>query len=1743
MQVIDITKNAAKSTNTVGSATQAHLTIQFSDIDNLGYVVLNAPRALLDTTSLSLVARGFAALYNGAKLPGHVPFGIYLASVAHKDTHTSLEFWANAFDGVSSKSLVPADRYAAAERSSVYIDLDHNTCDLLRQLDQTGVINRKSLFETLWALTLQRHADTQDVAFAVMGRDATFTGADTCVGLVDHVYPVRETFTTETTFMEAAQDLQSFHRKASQHAHLGYRAIEDVLASGHIESIVACSPDIKHLPPGGIENTFPISIFIAGTSSTRVTASFYRDHSVGRAEMLLRHFIQAISDVARQPSLSKLYCKDVDLGSPEERQVILAYAQEKVNTVAPSTIVKLFEQSVINQPNKCAIQFGSETIVSYQELNAMANKLARGLRLHIGEIVPICISRSVELIASILAVLKAGAAYTVLDPEAPLVRNESIIEACGARGVLVQTQLAGRFENAWNVDDVLEDYAGVPDENLDIGISTKDTAYIVFTSGSTGKPKGVVISHGAATSGMQCHSVSGLDRWLLFYNPIFSAAQRTMLSTLVHGATLLIARKDKLVQDLPTILKTMRVDALGITPSALAALPDGGLANVQRVVMVGEAVSNQVIDRWADKVDLFNTYGLSECAQLNFSHRLLPGSNSRIVGSPVDTTAAYILKPGTNELVPIGIPGELCLASRQLADGYLNLPDVTARVFQANPFGSGMLFRTGDAARLLPTGEIQVTGRLDLQTKIAGQKVDPAEIDQVLRQHPAILRSATAAVELHKGSDDVSLVAAIVLHSEYASNLKESIASLREHVASRLPSYMVPAFWAPVDSIPSNANGKVDIRAVQKLAKDIGAEGLLRKALGVSDDDSDVSDPIELIVAECWADFLDIPTSIIKRQHDFVSLGGSSIQAIRSISMLQDKGYVATMADILAPGTSLTDLAALLMPLDAAATTDIEPFSLVPSATALKTVQGGQASDAYPATPLQESLLASLTTGDDADMYIYHRVWKVGHLNLARLRKAMEAAYNKSDILRTSFAATSTGYLQVVNSSWQLPWAETDEDLASAIATAKRFLNDASKSLMQVVVVRQQYLVIVTHHALFDFWSHRFFYHDAAAAYEGDEIPNRPKFSRFVKHLNQFNEEKSHGAFWSKYLQQTEYATMSSSIIPTDDMSTTITTTKVPALGRRIAQAGFTAGSVLYSAWALLLWRRTRSVDTVFATTFSGRDAPVPGIDRMDGPTLTTVPQRIMINPDEPVQTLVWRVAEELYQVMSHSQTGMRDALAAGGLGATVVDTLINVLVRNEEPEQVWSVFRPSGARSIWESDRTTMEIDLDGTDNGDAELRLIGKIDKKQAGFLLTAYAELIESVVSNPQDTVSSISRMTAEERRVVAADLTNAETCVYPTPGLLHAPFVEIAHTNGDLVAVDWRGDSQQTYRELNARANRVAHHLLTLGAKIGDKVPLIMDKSEETMSIILGVMKAGAAYIPLSPENNAARNDFIVNDVKAKLVILHREYLDRLTIDGITPIIVEDLISQDPIAEDPVVNITPDDHAYVIYTSGSTGVPKGVQVPHRSSAAAVTSMVVAERRHVGEWRTLQFANYVFDASVQDFFNTLSTGGTLCMAPTDEMQSNLPGLINKMRVKQAILTPTVGKILHPEDVPTMETLILGGEPMTKDVVDKWLPHCTILNVYGPTETSMVVTTKDVQANGKTAAIGAPFPTVMAYLVDPDGEDLVPYGSVGELCIAGPQVTDGYVGRKDLTDAAYTSNKTLGSKYFKTIHSLFQS
>lgn len=537
-----------------------------------------------------------------------------------------------------------------------------------------------------------------------------------------------------------------------------------------------------------------------------------------------------------------------------------------------------------------------------------------------------------------------------------------------------------------------------------------------------------------------------------------------------------------------------------------------------------------------------------------------------------------------------------------------------------------------------------------------------------------------------------------------------------------------------------------------------------------------------------------------------------------------------------------------------------------------------------------------------------------------------------------------------------------------------------------------------------------------------------------------------------------------------------------------------------------------------------------------------------------PALDYVKRVAAGLFEVMKFSQHGMRKALSAATLPSDFCDTLVNVLAKDQDDELSQKLFKRHGPRPAWTSEYTTLEAE---EVEGAFQLRISGNLDSRRSEFLLESTAIVMEAILEKSQSKVGQIDILGASERDFLV-DKERIERA-FTSSILLHSRFEDLARSEPDKEAIDWDSSRKVTYRELNHQADRVASYLHhSQGINRGDIVPLLLNKSVETIIVILGVMKAGAAYVPLSPDNPVDRNVFIIRDVGGQIILTQDDYLDiSQHVKAQTVSVASILASEDEYA--PVdVNHSPEDIAYVIYTSGSTGNPKGVKVSHRSSAAAVTSMLQAEERDKGEWRTLQFANYVFDASVQDIFNTLSSGtsetsafhdvknwlrtdislgGTLCIAPTEKLLSELPATINKMDVKQAIITPTVAKLIQPEEVPGLEHLIVGGEPLTLDIAEKWARSRKIHNVYGPTETSMVVTTKDVRSDDNPHNVGKPFESVVAFIMNRDGTDLVPYGAVGELCVAGPQLAEGYVNNDTATNDAFMACERLGiERMYKT-------
>ena len=415
----------------------------------------------------------------------------------------------------------------------------------------------------------------------------------------------------------------------------------------------------------------------------------------------------------------------------------------------------------------------------------------------------------------------------------------------------------------------------------------------------------------------------------------------------------------------------------------------------------------------------------------------------------------------------------------------------------------------------------------------------------------------------------------------------------------------------------------------------------------------------------------------------------------------------------------------------------------------------------------------------------------------------------------------------------------------------------------------------------------------------------------------------------------------------------------------------------MYAAWAIVLSRHVGSPDVSFATTLSGREMPVSGIDRLDGPTLTSVPQRVTVDNNRTILDLTKSVNTTLFQVMKHSQCGMRKALSFSKAPANFLDTLVNVLVKNEDDELSAKIFKRFGSKPVWQSEYTTLEVEELQTE---VVLRISSSMESRRSEFILDSVALTIEAILEGSDRKVGSLNILGPKERAFLA-EMHRTEDII---PTLLHEPFESYAKTFPERLAIDWDSSRNVTYKELNDQADLVASYLCHHGIGRGDIVPLLLDKSVDTIIAILGTMKAGAAYVPLSPENPVDRNVFIINDVGGRMIISQSDLQDFSQHHSVPMVSITEIMGSTDTALRPVVNQSVDDLAYVIYTSGSTGKPKGVKVPHRSSSIAIASMLRAGERMLHNrgrvtslWRTLQFANYVFDASVEDIFNTLSSG----------------------------------------------------------------------------------------------------------------------------------------------------------------------
>lgn len=1711
-------------------------------------LTLHFHRAVLDTRSILLVWHDFNAFYKGLGFPVRVPFDAQLADETEV-VKTNLYGQSAGLDNVPVYAGLPSV-------SDVEIPIIENSVsmgeDLIMKLARRFQTDIHTLIRAAWAHVLSRHVESDQIAFYTNLRPKSPRLHGDTIGPLEMILPVVFSMNADESIGRFVKRLDEvLTRTMSTTAD---RRREDIGAPILQVGFYVTELDVAGCEPQNRMKDVPLQVCVClGTS--RLVMRHHQVINISKGRAMLEHLrvvLEQMSDSSKSHDMRK-----IGLVSSYEREQLLDFSQPRVaaSAVLSRNVNDLIEEQAAKYGEAKAVETYEGESLSFTELNNSANLIARQLLneplVQQSRVVPLHMDTSAKLIIAILAVLKAGKGYVILDPSSPAARKSYIIQDVGASlvvtdGVVSNIEDSGLDSTiqALDIASLLTRNEGRQESNLDLHVDPERTAYIIYTSGTQGNPKGVDISHRAAASGISSASEAAGTRTLLFYNPVFSAAQRSILSTLAHGACLCTASRSTLHTSLKEVINEMRINKLGITSSTIGLLDPESMPALKRITLTGERVDQTVVDRWAVHVeDLRNGYGLSECTQLSFGRALGQPGDARgpnVLGRPSDTTAAYVLDAGTADLTPLHVAGELCLEGPQLASGYINKPEETARAFVPSPFTEGAtLYRTGDMAVRHGDGSIEIVGRIDFQAKINGQRVEPGEIAALIRAQDGVEDAAVVACSV-KGDDDIALVAVVVPSvrddADAAAQWPDLVKRLRAVSTSSLPIYMVPKYWVRLEALPRSANGKTEIRRLKDQVRAMDRDDLIRsssRAMSSAEDETCQGEAEEAL-RSVWSKVLSVPLGSISRKHAFLELGGDSLKALGAISELVEAGWIISLGDLMR-AESLARAAYAMTRNDAGALVDVPPFTLTPSDF---TWDLDQYDDVYPATELQCGIISAHAT---IGGYVYNRVFSVDAHNIdwAKLQRAFQRVVDENPIYRSVFIPSGSGFAQAVKKHLAVPWEFFDHgnEPGFSFQDFTRGLEaniDVAESALRVTVLNRSLLVVSMHHAIFDFWSSQFLFEDASDIYRGVNPVQRPKFNAFVRYVESLDKDRM-DQFWATYLEgaapthlgaEQPFAPNTSSRRPiAGDISEFTSTT------------GFSVGVLLYLTWAIVLAKHTGNLDVTFAITLSGRDVPVQGVQQLNGPTLTTVPLRVRLEEEIGIVQGLSHVQGALWDLAEHSQHGLRRSLRAGGHSSDLFDTLVNFLVVNQGGRftEETPLLQPYGEKPIWQTGYTGLELQEDPGKPGHFVVGLSGTLDPSRTEFLVREVVLTMEEILQGSTKRIGDMDIITSSER----SHLSTLCPPVEHHRALLHSKFEEVAAASPGRMAIQYGPLVSCTYGQLDRRANQVARFLRSKGLGPGSLVPICLPKSIEAIVATLAVLKAGAGFVPLDPDNPPERNNFIVEDVSATVVLTDENLSGIFDTHSYTAEVVDvyaiGSAQNDSTPLDAAeVGLDPDCLAYCIYTSGSTGLPKGVLVSHEAISAGIDSIIEVESVEPC-WRLLQFSNFVFDVSVSDIFCILGVGATLCMAPMESMLSDLAKIINDMGVTRLFITPTVAKLLRPDEVPRVEGIYLAGEPVPQDLAETWTARgCTVMNCYGPTEASVLSVVGHINAGDDARIIGRPLRNVRALILETHGLGEVPYGAVGELCLAGPQLARGYLNRTDATDKAFVTRD--GERVYRT-------
>ncbi|WP_334190225.1 amino acid adenylation domain-containing protein, partial [Noviherbaspirillum sp.] len=1447
-----------------------------------------------------------------------------------------------------------------------------------------------------------------------------------------------------------------------------------------------------------------------------------------------------------------------------------------------ASVHTIFEQQVATTPHAIAAVH-EETSLTYCALNAQANRLAHYLRrkgVKPDTLVAICMERSIDMVVGLLAVLKAGGGYVPLDPAYPVERLVYMLTDSAPVALLTHGALDPSLRAMLDVGpaalvDLNADSADWADEDAgdfnESGVLPTHLAYVIYTSGSTGRPKGVMNEHRAVVNRLQwmqdAYRLTHDDAVLQKTPFSFDVSVWELFWPLLNGAKLVMARagghKDPAY--LTQVIREQEITTLHFVPSMLQSFlthPEvEACTTLRRIVCSGEALPGTLARQCREALPharLTNLYGPTEAAvdvtAWECSGQDLPDNIP--IGRPIANTRIYLLDPH-GQPVPQGVAGEIYIGGVQVARGYLNRDELTAERFLPDPFAieaGARMYRTGDLGRYLADGSIVFLGRNDHQVKLRGFRIELGEIEARLQAQEGMREALVLAREDQPG--DMRLVAYMTAEAQIDTHI------LREALSAVLPEYMVPAAFVQLQSLPLTPNGKLDRNALPAPDGTAYASGLYEAPIG----------EIEHMLAGIWAELLN--AEHVGRHDNFFALGGHSLLGVKMIARVrQALGVELDIGQLFEAPV----LSALSEKARHAALTGLPPIGPADRAQALELSFAQQ----------RLWFLAQMQGVSDA----YHLpigLRLVGELDQTALRAALDRLVARHEVLRTTFILENGRPVQRVADRGsgfalqehdlrdsRLAGQEPEQELAriasaEAGAPFQLDIGPLARGRLIRLADREYVLLLTLHHIISDGWSMGVLAHEVGSLYrcfrEGRPDPLPPLTIQYVDYAvwqRRWMEDdalQAQAAYWRDTLAGAppllELPTDRARPPQADHAGAFIPFELDAALVRSLQSLARRHDCTLFmtvlTAWATLLGRLSGQEDLVIGVPVANR--PLAEVEPLIGFFVNTLALRIDLSGRPSVARLMQDVRARTLRAQQNQNLPFEHVVELVNPPRSMAySPLFQAMLAWQHKDG--SAFDLPGLQAeTYDTAQRTAKFDLTLT-LGETDKGLSGGFEYATALFdpaTIERYAgylrRLLQEMAAHDMEEIAALPLLGDDERRLMLLEW-NATHTHYPAQSCMHQLFELQVHARPDKAAIRC-GDTELSYQELNAQANRLAHHLRRHGVLPDSRVAICAERGPEMVVGVLAVLKAGGAYVPLDPAYPAERLAFMIKDSAPVAMLINGAVPDALRADlpelrlPVFDLKADTLRWESEASENPdcvAVDLRPDHLAYVIYTSGSTGKPKGVMVEHRS----VCNLVAAQRSTLDigpDAEVLQFASFSFDASVFELVMALCNGAVLHMPEADIILAGrtLADLVERHAISHLTVPPVVLAGL-PDDVQlsSVRTLIVAGDASSAELVRRWGRRRRYINAYGPTENTVWASLHVCDPDfDQSPPIGRPIANTRIYILDPRGEP-VPTGVIGEIHIAGNQVARGYLNRPELTAERFVPDLFAGdpaARMYKT-------